>query len=342
MREFLLSDESLNSQGSIIMTDGIRLDRFLANPVMFYNHEQGKGVVGRWENVRKENGKLYGTPVFDVNHELGRTLQQQVNGGFVRGASIGIGSVEYDYAPTSNDVMKVISCELLEVSVCDIPSNSNALQLYYDGKPVDGATHRRLALNQSTLSQPGMDDVLAALGLPSNATVDQILAAIARLKNGEPLSVEERVNLAVKRGYIEASEKTSLIRDFRNSATGLSAYLKRRSQDFEKTVDQEYNDLLRKDLRSRLINVGKLQAIPQNEIKDMIRNNFATFKRFVECIERKRWVMDDIVLSGSDRREMRMDWTLDDYRRKDPAALRKDPALLARLLEQEKNQKQNK
>lgn len=74
----------------------------------------------------------------------------------------------------------------------------------------------------------------------------------------------------------------------------------------------------------------------------MIRNNFATFKRFVECIERKRWVMDDIVLSGSDRREMRMDWTLDDYRRKDPAALRKDPALLARLLEQEKNHKQNK
>ena len=57
MREFLLSDESLNSQGSIIMTDGIRLDRFLANPVMFYNHEQGKGVVGRWENVIKDNVK---------------------------------------------------------------------------------------------------------------------------------------------------------------------------------------------------------------------------------------------------------------------------------------------
>lgn len=44
MREFLLSDESLNSHGSIIMTDGIRLDRFLANPVMFYNHEQGKWI----------------------------------------------------------------------------------------------------------------------------------------------------------------------------------------------------------------------------------------------------------------------------------------------------------
>lgn len=53
MKEFLLSDESLNSHGTVVMTDGIRLDRFLANPVMFYNHDESKGVVGRWEKSER-------------------------------------------------------------------------------------------------------------------------------------------------------------------------------------------------------------------------------------------------------------------------------------------------
>ena len=71
MKEFLLSDKSLNSHGLIIMTEGIDMTRFLENPVMYYNHDRERGVIGKWINLRKENSKLYGTPVFDEKQELG-------------------------------------------------------------------------------------------------------------------------------------------------------------------------------------------------------------------------------------------------------------------------------
>ena len=62
MKEFLLSDETRNSYGLIIKTDGIKLDRFLRNPVMFLNHDRQLGIAGRWENIRRnartgKNGK---------------------------------------------------------------------------------------------------------------------------------------------------------------------------------------------------------------------------------------------------------------------------------------------
>lgn len=337
MKEFLLSDESLNSHDSIVMTDGIRLDRFLSNPVMFYNHDADKGVVGRWENVRKENGKLYGTPVFDARHELGRMLQQQVEDGFVRGASIGIGSVEYEYDPTNHKIMKIIGCELLEVSVCDIPSNSNTLQLYYDGKRVDRATHRRLALNQSMFTQPDAGKIMEALELPSDATIEQILAAIEKLKSGDSplfLSNEEQINLAIKRGYIEQTEKAELMKDFRGNAAGLSAFIKHRGKSFEKDVENEYNNLLGK--YHHVFNLTQLKAIPQNEIKDVIRGNFAAFKRLMECVKPFRRVMDDIVTSKPECTS-RLNWTLEDYRKKDPMALKRDPALYEKLIKQKDN-----
>lgn len=333
MKEFLLSDESLNSHGTVVMTDGIRLDRFLANPVMFYNHDESKGVVGRWENIRKENGKLFGTPVFDVQHEIGRMLQRQVDGGFIRGASIGIGGVEYDYSPHDSTAtyQKIIGCELVEVSVCDIPSNRNTLQLYYDGKAVDEATHKRLTLNRSNLSLSDMGKVMAALGLPENATIDQILDAIEQLKNGTPLSEEERIQTGIKRGYINPEDKACLIESFKGNITGLSLYLKRREQSFMGNINAEYNNLTGK--YGHAFNQVKLRTLPQGDVKELIRDHFTIFTRLMGCLNPFRYVMDDIDTSGTDKTS-RLNWTLDDYRKKDPMELKRNPGLYERLLKQ--------
>lgn len=328
-----MSDESLNSHGTVVMTDGIRLDRFLANPVMFYNHDESKGVVGRWENVRKEKGRLYGTPVFDVQHDLGRMLQRQVDGGFIRGASIGIGGVEYDYSPhdSTTTYQKIIGCELVEVSVCDIPSNRNTLQLYYDGKAVDEATHKRLTLSRSNLSLSDMGKVMAALGLPENATTDQALDAIRRLKDGESLSEEERINTGIMRGYIKPEDKECLIESFKGNLEGLSLYLRRREQSFGREIDAEYDNLTGK--YAHAFNLTKLRALPQGDVKALIRDHFVIFTRLMECVKPVRYVMDDIKQSGVGNTS-RLNWTLDDYRRNDPMALKRDPGLYERLLKQ--------
>ena len=90
MKEFVLSDESPNSYGFKVLTDGIILDRFMANPVMYYKHDRETGVIGRWENIRKQGGKLLGTPVFDRKDELGIRIANKVKDGFIKGASMRI------------------------------------------------------------------------------------------------------------------------------------------------------------------------------------------------------------------------------------------------------------
>ncbi len=147
---------------------------------MYYNHDEGKGVVGRWENLRKADGKLYGTPVFSVDNETGRMLQRQVEGGFIRGASIGIDNIEYEYNPAKGGTPKTIAgCELIEVSVCDIPSNRNTLQLYYNNKAVDPDAHLDLIGLQKSA---GMRMIREELGLPEDSSLSVILKTITALR----------------------------------------------------------------------------------------------------------------------------------------------------------------
>ena len=62
---FIVSDESLNSYGMVILTAGIDYADFARNPIMYYMHERSKGVVGRWENIRVEDNKLLMDAVFE-------------------------------------------------------------------------------------------------------------------------------------------------------------------------------------------------------------------------------------------------------------------------------------
>ena len=64
-----------------------------------------------------------------------------------------------------NGVKTAVKCELVEVSVCDIPSNENALQLYFNDKPVsDWPTYMQLALNEGT-SRTILKPVTEVLGV---------------------------------------------------------------------------------------------------------------------------------------------------------------------------------
>ncbi len=333
MKEFLLSDESVNSHGCIIKTDGIELGRFLANPVMFYNHDESRGVVGKWENVRKSDGKLYATPVFDTDSELGRQVKRQVESGFIRAASIGIDSVEFEYTPTETEPQVVTKCELIEVSICDIPSNRNALQLYYNGDTVDNDTYRRILCARVGSAKQAISAVANALGLPEGATVEDAVGAIRILRDGHPQSCDERIDAAIKCGYVRPDERRILLKSFAGNVAGLSTLLSHRQMAFEKDVEKEYDNFINGKYGTRFDYI-KLRAIPQDEMKALMRNNFNTFKRLTGCIERR--AMDDIA-PQPDNYSGRQNWTLEDYRKNDPMELRRNPGLYRRLLGQQNN-----
>lgn len=125
---FKLSDESANSHGFVVKTEGIDVQRFMSNPVMLYNHDYSKHI-GLWKNIKIENGVLYGEPDFDEEDEESKKIQSKVERGYVKGVSIGI-HFNPDNISIEDDTIVLQKSELLEASICTIPSNKNALKLY--------------------------------------------------------------------------------------------------------------------------------------------------------------------------------------------------------------------
>ncbi|GAB4129563.1 MAG: hypothetical protein Fur0027_14490 [Raineya sp.] len=133
--ELTLSDESLNRYGTRILTKGLSLGNFLKNPVMFYNHDRSRLPIGKWENVKKVDGKLVATPTFDIGDEFAKEVKRKFEDGYLNSASIGIlvlgTSNEPELMLQGQSLPTITKCELLEASVVDVPANANAVKLYH-------------------------------------------------------------------------------------------------------------------------------------------------------------------------------------------------------------------
>ena len=81
---FVISDESVNRYGYRVLTAGIDTAQFEKNPIMYYLHDRlqyGESkprvmVIGRWDNVRKENAKLMADAGAEIakSHHVGQLL----------------------------------------------------------------------------------------------------------------------------------------------------------------------------------------------------------------------------------------------------------------------------
>jgi len=136
---YVLSDESINSKGFIILTSGIELERFHANPVALFNHNIDK-VVGHWENVKineQNSEELVGTIVFDYSDPESQAIMNKVTKNLIKHVSIGIQILEfYEDIIDGQDMVVVTKSNLKEASVTPLPANENAIKLTYNGEEV--------------------------------------------------------------------------------------------------------------------------------------------------------------------------------------------------------------
>ena len=335
MNEFLLNDGTINSYGFVVLTEGINLSRFRKNPVMFYNHRKDSGVIGRWENLRIENGKLYGTPVFDDKHEPGKTIKEKVESGFLKGASMGIDVLAME---DINGVKTAVKCELVEVSVCDIPSNENALQLYFNDKPVsDWPTYMQLALNEGT-SRTILKPVMEVLGVACTSTIQDVVSAISRLKD-EKLGVPETNTLlqsAYAEGYITETDLNFYKSAFQGKADELVVFLKNKKAEYETKLSKEYEEvslILRNKVR------GFSLDIINGRLKELAMKDMETFKELVRKMPTPLKPSSVLGLDGKRSvqtgQKQKEHWTLEDYRKNAPQELAQNPKLFKELLEKE-------
>lgn len=166
MSTFILSDESINERGYRILTSGIDISRFEKNPVMLWMHRRDSDFnfssvlpIGKWENIRLDNGKLMADPVFDEKDPFAQHIKRKVDGGFLNAASIGVDIRKYtsekEFLVEGQTRPTVTECELFEASIVDIPANPNTVQL------MSGNLEEKLPLLNLSAPAPAEPEIIS-------------------------------------------------------------------------------------------------------------------------------------------------------------------------------------
>ena len=128
---FCFSDASVDRMGDTISVDGWDLTDFNRNPVALWAHDSYMPPVGTASRVGPEGQRLMGDITFAdaETYSFADTIYRLLKGKFLRAVSVGFMPIEYSYVESSDrpwgiDFKKQT---LLEISVCPIPANPNAL-----------------------------------------------------------------------------------------------------------------------------------------------------------------------------------------------------------------------
>jgi len=184
---FIISDESVNRYGYRILSRGMSTASFEKNPVVFYNHGTYSLPIGKGKNLQHEvDGTITLDIDFDMEDEQAVAVQKKAERGFLNACSVGI-----DVLDTSTDASLVLTgqtrptvtrSELLELSICGIPGNRNALRL--NGVHTEDIEHILPRINH-TKEELNMKRVFEQLGLPETASEEDILAQLAALETND-------------------------------------------------------------------------------------------------------------------------------------------------------------
>lgn len=210
-----LTNDTLNSYGYRVLTDGVDITQYERNPILLYMHNRGK-AIGLIKDISKENGEITGELAFDEATELSTQCKKQWEFGSLRMVSIGFEVIETSEAAElivpGQRYATVTKARLIEVSLVDIGANNDAIRLHKDGQLItlsEGGDCPLPRLNHKpTNNQPQMDikTLALTLGLPETADEAAVNAKLAELKqkNAEADSLRQE-NDSLKLAQITAA-----------------------------------------------------------------------------------------------------------------------------------------
>jgi HK97 family phage prohead protease len=130
--DFVLSDETPDRYGDVIMADGWQLDNFKKNPIALFGHSSSF-PIGTWKGLHVKDGGLRGNLQLAPAGTSERIdeIRKLVEAGILRAVSVGFVPVEKQTMDARADSMfgpfKYLKQELVETSLVSIPANPNAL-----------------------------------------------------------------------------------------------------------------------------------------------------------------------------------------------------------------------
>lgn len=175
-----ISNDSLNSYGTRVLTSGMNVEQYCRNPVLLYQHERGQ-VIGYVKDLKVENDEVTGELMFDCASELSKRCKKQYEFGSLRMVSVGIDILELSddkqHLVQGQTCPTITKSKLFEVSLVDIGANDDAIVLQKDGKRItlgkDGECPLPLLNNNNFQNPEQMDQKKLALSLGLPETADE-------------------------------------------------------------------------------------------------------------------------------------------------------------------------
>ena len=224
-KEIILSTSSVNSYGFRVLTQGIDLKQYKKNPILLWNHNRGwRGTndevlpIGKIENLRIEDDKLIGTPVFDQKDEFALKIQSKFEQGIINSCSVGLKKIatsnEKKFIAEGQTSETLTKSKLMEVSMCDIPSNDDCVVLYDDNDEIIN-----LSINQN-------NNIPKLINMATEVTTNEIIlqqkdteilqlkaerdALLKEKEDAKKLQAKTLVEDALKAGKIPTTKKKVL------------------------------------------------------------------------------------------------------------------------------------
>lgn len=185
-----ITNDSLNSYGTRVLTAGMDIEQYRRNPVLLYMHERGN-VIGYVKDLKAEDGEVTGELMFDEASGLSVRCKKQYEFGSLKMVSAGLDILETSEDPAllvqGQTSPTVTRSKLFEVSLVDIGANDDAIVLQKDGKKITLGRDSECPLpllNNNNQKQKQMEQKQMALqlGLPETATEAEITAKLGELK----------------------------------------------------------------------------------------------------------------------------------------------------------------
>ena len=161
--DFIITTESEDRHGTIFLADGWELESYRKNPVVFYNHNRGSEDpdmnIGS-STVRREGNDHIASLTFDdvTENKVAAKIKRKLDNGTLRSASIGAIPKEGKWeVRDERDVLVFSRQELLEWSVVDVPSNTDAIKRGYEDviksidKPVEERNQNGMTILEAQL-----------------------------------------------------------------------------------------------------------------------------------------------------------------------------------------------
>jgi HK97 family phage prohead protease len=238
-KKFICSDNGINSYGFRVLSSGIDLTGFKKNPVGLFNHCNNdddpnyNGPICIWPDLALEGDNLVGTPVFDLKDPKAAEIARKVDEGFLNACSIGFQILAISEDPADmlagQTYPTITKCQLMEISIVDIPSNMNAVCCYDEsGKRLElnaGMFEKLKAKHTPTNNLNNMKKITLKAGLIALAAFLGISGEDAKNDLEVEFTPEKQAELNAKLLSIETltSEKTQLSTDLAAKVAELTA-----------------------------------------------------------------------------------------------------------------------